>query len=92
MRSNSIQDNPNISPISNQNNLTSNESSQGKANVEKKISRISQAFIHGFRRMRESYTENSTLSGFYYYEGDSMDYKLLFAKIKKLTLRYLLLF
>lgn len=36
--------------------------------------------------MRESYTDNSTLSGFYYYEGDDWDYELIEASARMLIL------
>lgn len=49
---------------------------------QSRISRISQVFKHKFRSMRESYTDNSTLSGFYYYERDGWDYNLIEARVR----------
>lgn len=42
--------------------------------------------------MRESYTENDTFSGFYYYEGDIWDYELIEAKFVILDHWYFYLF
>lgn len=51
---------------------------------QRRSTRFSQAFKHRFRSMRESYTENDTFSGFYYYEGDWWDYELIEASTRML--------